>query len=140
MAIAIFNQTAFLGRYPEFAAIAQASIEACFSEAGLYLNNTDGSIVTDIPTRTALLYMLTAHIVALNFGANGRPPSDVVGRISGAGQGTINVQLAMGSSNDARAWFDQTKYGAAYWQASLRFRSATYVAPVPAPTIYIPRG
>ncbi len=140
MAVVTFDSTAFLQRYPEFAMVSPTNLGLCFTEATLYLNNTDNSAVSDIPTRTLLLWMLTAHIAYLNYGANGNPPTQRVGRVSSAGQGTVSVSTQMGTALNGRAWYDQTKYGAAYWQASLRFRGATYVTPPQQPVVVVPRN
>ncbi len=134
MAIVVFNYANWIARYPEFTTLASGANPAtvapeCFTEACLYCNNTDASLVTDIPTRTMLLNMLTAHIVALNFGANGEPPSALVGRISSAGGGSVNVSAEMAGNTAYSAWFNQTKYGAAYWQASAQYRMMRYVPP-----------
>lgn len=115
----------FLARYPEFTALNTASpalLGLYFGEATLYLNNTTASRVVDIETRTPLLYMLTAHIAAMNGGVNGQQPSQLVGRIDKATEGTVSVSADMPGATANAAWFLQTKYGAAYWQATARYR------------------
>jgi hypothetical protein len=102
-----------------------------FDEAALYCDNTPCSIVQDLNERTFLLNMVTAHIAALNAPLNGQPSSPLVGRISGATQGSVSVQTDFQVPGSA-AWFAQTKYGAAYWQATTKYRSMLYVrGPVP---------
>lgn len=133
MAIVVFNYTNWIARYPEFATLANGVNPAvvaplCFDEAGLYCNNTNGSPVLSIPIRTQLLNMLTAHIVFLNYGANGQAPTQLVGRISSAGEGSVNVSTEMKMPGSA-AWFMQSKYGAAFWQASAQYRMMRYVPP-----------
>jgi len=134
MGIVVFNYTSWIARYPEFTTLfsgVDPTIVApqCFAEAGLYCNNSNNSPVCDIPTRTYLLNMLTAHIMQLNFGSNGQAPSQLVGRISSAGQGSVNVSADMGKVSQYQAWFEQTKYGAAFWQASIQYRQMRYVPP-----------
>ena len=129
MAVVAFDSAGFLKRYPEFTGVDPTLLPLFFAEAGLYCNNTDNSIVTDLPTRTTLLWMLTAHIAALNAGTNGQKPTDLVGRISSAKQGSVSVTAEMGPTTDSSAWFNQTKYGAAFWQASISYRSMRYVSP-----------
>lgn len=78
------------------------------------------------------LNMLTAHIAALNASINGQSPSPLVGRISNASEGSVSVGVQMDLAPGSAQWFAQTKYGIAYWQASLQFRSMLYF-PGPAP-------
>lgn len=132
MAVVVFDKCKFLDRYPEFnptVAAYATSAENCFTEATLFLNNTDTSRIP-VETRALLLNMLTAHIMALNFGINGQGASALVGRIASAGEGSVNVSTDMGPSTSQKAWYEQTKYGAAYWRASMPYRSATYVPPM----------
>jgi hypothetical protein len=128
MAIVVFNYKSWLARYPEFATVDPTAVEECFPEACLYCNNTNFSPVKDINARRILLNMLTAHIVFLNFGANGQAPSQLVGRIASAGEGSVNVSTELKLPGSA-AWFTQTKYGAAFWQASAAYRMMRYVPP-----------
>jgi hypothetical protein len=128
MSVIAFDPTYFATRYPEFVSIPQASISACFSEAGIYCNNTN-PVISD-QTIGGLLYvllhMLTAHIVALNFGVNGQSPSQLVGRINSASEGSVSVGADMGAVAGSKAWFLQTKYGAAFWQGTARYRTMMY--------------
>lgn len=133
MAIVTFDAAAFKVRYPAFASVSDAYLQACFNESGLYLSNTDCSPVQDIAQRTQLLWMLTAHIAylsgALNpAGAGGGP--NPVGRTSSATEGSVSVSLEYGVPGTA-AWFTQTQWGAAFWQATLSLRSFRYM---PRPT------
>ena len=136
MAIVVFNYLRWVARYPEFATVDQTVVEdECFPEACLYCNNTNSSPVADINARRILLNMLVAHIVFMNFGANGQTPSQLVGRISSAGEGSVNVSTELKMPGSA-AWFTQTKYGAAFWQASASYRMMRYVPPVCAPSTF----
>ena len=116
-------------RYPEFSTLSDELIGACFDEAGVYCTPTDKSPVKSDSLRTTLLNMLTAHIAFLNFGSLGNSATDLVGRISNATEGSVTVAADMGSGStvEFRAWYMQTKYGAAYWQATLSYRGARWV-------------
>lgn len=127
MAIVVFDPAAFKARYPEFSTLSDALVQAYFDEATIYLNNTDQSRVADVAVRKTLLWMLTAHVSALNGGVNGQPASPLVGRINSATEGSVSVQADMGAVPGSAAWFLQTKYGAAFWQASAPFRTMQYV-------------
>ena len=80
MAIVVFDVAAFRERYPEFDAVSETLLNAYFTEATIYLNNTDSSPVKDISIRALFLNMLVAHIAALNSGVNGEKASGLVGR------------------------------------------------------------
>ena len=132
MTVAVFNYGAWVARYPEFAAkVTQPLAEAYFGEATLYLDNTDASIVpADAVTyqpRLSLLNMLVAHIAALNAPNNGR--EGLVGRISSATQGSVSVSTDNGAQPGTAAWFQQTQYGASYWQATARYRTFRQARP-----------
>jgi len=125
-----FDVTAFKGRYPEFASVGTPLLTACFDEATLYLSNSDTSPVQSLSRRATLFNMLTAHIAYLGgaLSTDGMPRP--VGRVSQASEGSVSAgfeYLAPGTA----AWFTQTQYGAAFWQATLSLRSMRYV---PCPT------
>lgn len=126
--VVTFNVAAFRARYPEFASVSDPLLQAYFDEAAMaYLDNTDGSRVQQIEQRSVLFNMLVAHTAALNAGVNGQPASPLVGRINSATEGSVTVQAAMDGVPGTAAWFMQTKYGAAYWQATAGYRTMLYV-------------
>lgn len=132
MTAVVFDSAAFKARYPEFAAVSDDLLSACFEEASLYLSNADNSPVQNVTRRAVLLNMLTAHIAALGgaLSSDGQPRP--VGRISSAAEGSVSASMeymAPGSS----AWFAQTQYGAAFWQATSSLRGFRYI---PQPTRY----
>lgn len=126
MGIVVFDVDAFRKRYPEFAAVPDLLLQEYFTEATIYLDNTDSSRVSDLTQRAMLLNMLTAHITQLNSGSKGKGASELVGRISSATQGSVSVSADMGPVSNTEAWYLQTKYGAAYWNATAPFRTMQY--------------
>ncbi len=106
-------------RYQEFSDVNQTVATLYFNEACLYLDNSDCSRVTDLGVRSMLLNMLTAHIAAL-------ARTEMVGRVSQAGEGSVSASADMPLPGSA-AWFAQTRYGAAFWQATAQYRQARYV-------------
>lgn len=130
--VVTFSYATWSSRYPELAtSVTQPTAQAYFNEATLYADNSPSSIIQDLDERAVLLNMVTAHIAALNAPLNSQPSSPLVGRISGATQGSVSVQTAYEVPGTA-AWFSQTKYGAAFWQATTKYRSMLYVrGPVP---------
>ena len=133
MTAVIFNPTAFKVRYPEFATVSDVVLQNCFDESTLYLSNSDTSPVQDIPRRTVLLNMLTAHVAYINgkISGNGAQPLPV-GRTSSATEGTVSATLEYAQPG-SQSWFVQTQYGAAFWQATLNLRRFRYR---PRPTVW----
>ena len=127
MTAVVFDPTAFKARYPEFAAVADATLGQLFIEATLYLSNADNSAVQNIPRRTILLNMLTAHVAYIGgiLSADGQPRP--VGRLSQAAEGSVSASFDNLTPGTA-AWFQQSQYGAAFWQATLSVRSFRYIA------------
>lgn len=126
-----FNEVQFLRDYPEFVATASAypgCPTTCFNRACTILNNSDSSPVPESP-RSDMLNMLTAHFISMFFGVNGQKPHGMVGRISSAGEGSVNAQADMGPVTNSQAWYMQTQYGATYWMMVKAYRSALYIAP-----------
>lgn len=127
MAVVTFSAASFKARYPEFLTVADASLSACFDDAGLYLDNTDASLVADVTRRQSLLWMLTAHIAKLGglLAADGQAAP--VGRVASAGEGSVSASFDYQVPGSA-AWFAQTQYGAAFWQATTSLRSFRFVS------------
>ena len=134
MTAVVFDPVAFKARYPEFASVSDVLLGMCFGEATLYLSNSDCSPVQDLTRRAMLLNMQVAHIAylggALPAGGAGGPQP--VGRTSSATEGTVSASLEYAAPGTA-AWFTQTQYGAAFWQATVSLRSFRYIA---RPTCY----
>lgn len=128
----VFDPAAFKVRYPEFAAVSDSQLQGYFDEAGMYLLNADGSPVSDLTRRAVLLNMLTAHIGYLGGALAADGAVRPVGRLAAANEGTVGASfeyLTPGSG----AWFTQTQYGAAFWQATTSLRGFRYRA---RPTCY----
>lgn len=129
--VAVWNPGIFLGRYPEFTVAYnanQSKFQSYFYEAGLYLSNCPTSPVRDVIIRLVLLNMLVAHIsfLAGDLSADGqvRP----VGRVSAAGEGSVNATFDYTAPEPGSGpWFNQSQYGAAFWQATSKYRSFRYV-------------
>lgn len=128
--IVVFDLVGFRARYPEFSTVQDATLQAYFPEATIYLNNTDSSPVQDSSvggTRSTLLNMLVAHIAQLNAIVNGQAPSGIVGRINQATEGSVSVSAEMGPPSGSSAWYMQTRYGAAFWNATAPYRAFNYL-------------
>lgn len=138
----VFSYTEWIARYPEFQTITQPTAQAYFNEACLYLDNSPCSAVFNSAQggpRDLILNMLTAHIAALNANLPGQQSSPLVGRISDATQGSVSVSADMGTVPFTAAWFMQTKYGAAAYQALKVYRIGFYT-PGPRPYLGVSRA
>lgn len=121
-----FDPVAFKARYPEFAAVADPLLQACFDEAGMYLSNSDKPVANET-RRLVLFNMLTAHIAFIGGALSADSMPRPVGRLSQASEGSVSAafeNLAPGSA----AWFQQSQYGAAFWQATTSLRGFRYIA------------
>ncbi len=130
MGVAIFNLMVFLARYPEFTSFNAnnpGSLQTMFDEAGLYLTNTPTSPVQDVTRRGVLLQMLTAHIAFLGGALSSDGQARPVGRLNTAGEGSVNAGFDFTPATPGSGpWFNQSQYGAAFWQATASLRSARY--------------
>lgn len=127
-----FEPEVFKAAYPEFATITDPVLEVNFDLATLQLNNSCGSRVSDAALREKLLNLLVAHITTLRNGANGQPPPGMVGRIGYAIEGSVAATADMGPQVYGQAYYNQTQWGAMYWQATAIYRTFQYV---PAPAV-----
>lgn len=91
-----------------------------------------------VPLLQRLLWLLTCHLAYLGAfrDANGnpsstgtQPPAPLVGRVSQAAEGSVNVTVELDTTGyPVPAFFQQTPWGLQYWQATVQFRTAVYVA------------
>lgn len=126
--VVVFNYSVWALRYPELASsVPQPLAQEFFNEAQLYCDNTSCSIICNLTQRATLLNMMTAHIAALNAPIGGQAASPLVGRISSASEGTVSVQTQNDYPAGSVQWYQQTKYGSAFWAATTQFRSMRYV-------------
>lgn len=122
--IVVFNFATWSARYPEFSNVSVPAAQAYFGEAGIYLDNTPRSRISNITQRAVILNMITAHIAALS-GAGGDDGPALVGRITSASQGSVSVSTEYKAPESA-AWWTQTVYGTAAYQAMAPLRTMRY--------------
>lgn len=123
-----FNYDLFVLRFPEFTYVDPALVQLYFDEATvLHRNDGFGPVRTEA-AQVTLLNLLTAHICQLNAPqSNGQPAAQTVGRINTAAEGSVSVVLQNQYPPGTAQYFMQTKYGSAYWTASLPYRSMRYL-------------
>lgn len=133
MAVAVFDYALWSLSYPELkASVSEPLAGALFRRAQLFLNNTDGSPVTDVDTRLDLLNLIVAHLASLGGAGQTGGASGLVGRVTSATEGSVSVDVDAGPSNANSAWWLQTTYGFQYWTATANYRTMQY-RPGPAP-------
>lgn len=116
--------------FPQFSDLTQTQVvNFALPLAQQYCRNDGGGPVNDAVSQASLLNLMVAHVCQLLFGANGQPPSQLVGRISGASEGSVSVSTADFPSSPSSAWYNMTSFGAMFWAATAPYRTATYYAP-----------
>lgn len=136
MGAVAFNYDTWAARYPEFLGVSKALAQAYFDEANLYVANEAWNPAFAQGSLGALLNMATAHIAWLNAprDAKGNPsstgaaPPNIVGRITSANEGSVSVSAENNYPPGSAQWWQQTRYGAAFWQASNPYRRFRYAA------------
>jgi hypothetical protein len=130
--VVTFNFDNFAQAYPEFADVNPVRAQSMFSIAEQsLLDNTGGSPVQDANYLTQLFYMLVAHLLTIFKPVPGPSGNNApVGRMNSAAQGTVNVgfEYNIPEGSAIAAWYNTTQYGAMFWMATARFRSARYYA------------
>lgn len=129
MPAAVFDYALWSARYPELAAsVDEPLAQAYFDEAGLYLDNTDASPVTNVAIRLQYLNMLVAHLAKLFSTIGGVAPSGLIGRVTSATEGSVTVKVAeMSATSDLAFFFEQTPYGLNFWVATAAYRTFQYI-------------
>ncbi|NTU49339.1 MAG: DUF4054 domain-containing protein [Desulfobulbaceae bacterium] len=120
--VVTFEASDFKEWFPGLSSATTPFLTACFARSEGLLCNTTASPVQDVVERKRLLYLATAHIATLeNRGAQ------ATGAITSAGKGSVNTAFAALAQPGRAAWWNQTQYGAEYWEATKPYRSMIYV-------------
>ncbi len=127
-----FNYNLWISQFPEWSCVTELTAQGYFDLATVYLRNDGCSPVPTDALQLTLLNLLTAHIAQLLFTPTGGQPNQLVGRISNASEGSVSVGVDLPGATASSAWFIQTKYGLAFWQATAPFRTMHYL-PGPQP-------
>lgn len=140
MATAVLDAASFQALFPEFAYVNGDVLKEWYSLAGvLYLRNDGTGPVRTDAAQGSLMNLLTAHLLKLFYPAPCSGGSVApVGRIATATEGSITVNLEYaGDIPESAAFYLQTQYGAAYWNATSIYRRFRYV---PGPQRYFGGG
>ena len=128
-AIAQFNWTNWSAMFPRLAGNGQPFVQIWWNVAGTpaYHANDGTGPVPDLPTQQLCVDLAAAHLVAINGSVDGASPNDIVGRISSAGTGSVNVSTQNDYSPGSAQWWQQTKWGSQYWEATAAYRTFLFV-------------
>lgn len=123
-----YDYSAFVAQYPEFAYLNTTQVQTYWTMATLYQRNDGGGPVVLASQQMLLLNMLAAHFCALFAPtAAGGAASPIVGRINSTTQGSVSVGAEMPNQPQSAAFYQQTRYGAAWWAATAPFRTMRYL-------------
>lgn len=129
-ATAVFSPTLFAQTYPELSYINPTQAQGYFNQAVLFHANDGSGPVEDAGQQLTLLNMVTAHLCFLFAPKRDGEPmqADTVGRISDANQGTVSASLENEYPPGTPQWWQQSRYGSAYWAATVAYRTFRYRA------------
>ena len=116
--VVIFDYSQWQSNFQKLAAIPQGEASGYFDLATIYCDNTPFSSIRNLGIRARILGLLTAHIATLM----GPDRDGLVGRITAASEGSVSVSADMPGASASAAWFNQTVFGAAAYQAMAAFR------------------
>jgi hypothetical protein len=124
----VFEYQSWAFLFPELAtSVSPGQAAGYFARAELIVGNSSRSRIQDIPTRTMILYLATAHIATMNATVNGQAPSQLVGRISSATEGSVSVSTEMNAPGSA-GWWATSRYGYEAYSAMAPYRTFHYAA------------
>ncbi|MGZ2484282.1 hypothetical protein ACVITL_002805 [Rhizobium pisi] len=134
MGVAVqFNYANWAATFPQFSpALDEATVtNLILPIAEIYCRNDGGGPVSKAETQTVLLNLMVAHVAQLMYGPKGEGitgagGSGIVGRISSATEGSVSVSAEFPTTPN-NAWFLQTTFGAAFWQATAAYRTMRYI-------------
>jgi len=125
--VVAFDFPSWQATFPQFGTLTQDQVvNFVLPLAEQYVRNDGGGPVTTVATQSNLINLMVAHLCTLFYGENGQSPSGIVGRINSASEGSVSVsaEFPMTANN---AWFMQTPFGAAFWQACAPYRTMRYM-------------
>lgn len=124
------DYTTWLQLFPEFSNVSEDQFAMYWDMATQYCRNDGCGPVTKASTQTRLLNLMTAHWAFLLAGNNRSDgASNLVGQITSAGEGSVNVSVQNDYPPGSAQWFQQTKYGSAFYQATAVYRTGRWRAP-----------
>jgi hypothetical protein len=123
-----FNYANWAALYPEFAYLNAVQANNFFTLATMMQRNDGCGPINDPTMQTMTLYLMTAHVAKLFAPTStGQNAPDTVGRVANASEGSVSVQLDNQYPPGSAQWFQQTKYGSMWWQATAWTRTMRWI-------------
>gem|GEM_PF-938103 len=126
--------------YPQFSNVTPTQINGpVLTLAQVYCRNDGGGPIDDPTMQLQALWLMVAHVAQLMYGSTTQPVSGLVGRVGSASEGSVSVSADFPQGSPNGAWFNQTQYGAMFYQlikAVTRGRYYTRNTPYPRPGIF----
>lgn len=123
-----FSYPAFVAQFPAFGYLTSDQVQNYWTMATTFVRNDGGGPVNNATVQSMLLGFATAHLCQLFAPtAQGQAASPLVGRISNASEGSVSVATEMQMPAGTAQWWNQTQYGASFWEASKSFRTMRYI-------------
>ena len=127
-AISPFNYAAWQNAYPQFSNVTEQQATTFWNLAGILLRNDGTGPVRVQALQNQFIWLIMAHLAFLLVGdTSGNGNTGLVGRISGATEGSVSAQADMGVQPASAAWWLQTQYGAMFWQMTAAFRTFRWI-------------
>jgi len=108
------------GTYPQYPDVSDEQLQGLWDVACALIGNKPSSRIPYDPPRTSIrkviLYATLCHLAYL------ATRGDVVGNVSNAAQGSVNVALTYMQKHNSR-WWDQSLCGATAWMLLTPYRS-----------------
>lgn len=125
--VVAFDYNLWVQTYQEFEAVPEELVQTYFMMATSYHRNDGVGPVNNPQYQLMYLNLIVAHLAQIFApDATGQPASQIVGRITSANEGSVSVSSEMPLQPQSAAWWNQTKYGAAYWAATKQYRTMRY--------------
>lgn len=121
-----FNFATWQAMFPDLSTVPEATVQAYFTQAGLYHDNTGIGQPLDANIQLGLMNLMTAHLISRYVTINGIAPSPLVGPVSNASEGSVSVGVKVLEAPGTQAWLLTTKYGSDYWYATAPYRTMRY--------------
>lgn len=128
-----FNYATWIAAYPSLAPyVNQFQATSCFNQATMLQANDGSGPINDPVLQLNLLNLLVAHVATLTYPTTGPAPnpdpaSPLVGRVSNAAEGSVNVAAQNDYPPGSAQWYQQTRWGSFWWEATAQFRTMRYV-------------
>ncbi|CAI3941835.1 unnamed protein product [Commensalibacter communis] len=119
-----FNCAKWRGQYPSLSLYSDEQINGFASQIPLYFSDCNNQWGLCPAKKEQLEFLIVAHLATLDKrNSNG----GLVGAITNASEGSVSLGTTMGNLGNIPAFWSQTNYGIAFWEATKFMRSGKYI-------------